>query len=291
MTDSPTPSSPVAVVEAYLAAVGGDDPAAAQELLSSELVYVAPGGNALAGITHGAGAPGGWFGAMAERSGGSYRLGAVQDWLTDDDHALLLATEEGTIDGRQHTWTRAVLFDVAGGLITRVQLLEDDQAAYDAWVGGESRDAGAIDPDEPAPLPGAPEMAGRVEDDRVQAIIAYQLAVARGDLDSARQIFWPDVVYHVPGDSLLSGDYVGPDAVMGYLGRLMELTDGGYAISRMRWLTSADRVGLVTRNHAERNGSRLSWDELIVFAFDDGRKRRISHFSGDQAGVDRLFAP
>jgi len=118
---------------------------------------------------------------------------------------------------------------------------------------------------------------------------SYQQAVAAGDLDSARQVFHPDVTYAVAGDSALTGTYRGPDAVMGYLGRLMELTRGTYTISRMRWVTSPDRVGLLTLNHAERDGKRLSWDELIVFEFVDGLKKRISHFSGDQQSLDELL--
>lgn len=288
---SPSSARPaVLVVEAYLAAIGRGEPAQATALMSEDLVYIAPGVNALAGITDGQDAAGRWFGGMAARSGATYGLTAVLDWLDDDDHALLLAAESGTIDGRDHRWTRAILFDVTDGRIARVQLFEDDQHAYDAWVGGDSGDRGAVDPEEPAPSAGAaPAMAGRLGDPRVKAVLAYQHAVAAGDLDSARQVFHPDVTYTVAGDSALTGTYRGPDAVMGYLGRLMELTRGTYAISRMRWVTSPDRVGLLTRNHAERDGKRLSWDELIVFEFVDGRKKRISHFSGDQQSIDELL--
>ena len=98
------------------------------------------------------------------------------------------------------------------------------------------------------------------------------------------------MTYTVPGRSRLAGTYRGPDAVMGYLGTLVALTDGSYAISRMHWLTSTERVGLATRNHATRGGRSPAWDELIVFTFVDGRKKAISHFSGDQYGVDALFA-
>ena len=137
---------------------------------------------------------------------------------------------------------------------------------------------------------GPPQMSGNLDDPRVRAILSYQRQVAAGDLESARTIFWPDVIYTVPGRSMLAGTYRGPDEVMGYFGRLFALTDGSYAISRMHWLTSADQVGLATRNHATRDGHSLAWDELIVFTFVDGRKKSISHFSGDQYGVDALFS-
>ncbi len=139
--------------------------------------------------------------------------------------------------------------------------------------------------------PAPPEMAGDVEHPLVRKVMDYQLAMARGDLDTARQVFHPDVSYHVPGRSGLAGDYVGPDAVMGYLGRLMELTQGTYSISRMRWFASDETVALSTRNHARRGEASLDWDEVILFEFEGGRKKRIVLLSGDQYGMDALFAP
>ncbi len=106
----------------------------------------------------------------------------------------------------------------------------------------------------------------------------------------ARAETWPDVTYAVPGRSLLAGTYSGPDEVMGYFGRLFELTNGTYSISAMHWTASPERIGLQTRNHATRNGATLTWDELIVFTFVEGRKKRIDHFAGDQYGVDELFS-
>ena len=69
------------------------------------------------------------------------------------------------------------------------------------------------------------------------------------------------------------------------------MTQGSYSISRMRWYASGDEVALATRNHARRGGESLDWDEVILFTFEDGRKKRIDLLSGDQYGMDALFAP
>ena len=132
-------------------------------------------------------------------------------------------------------------------------------------------------------------MSGDLDDSRVRAVLSYQRQVAAGDIDSARSVFWPDVVYTVPGRSQLAGVHRGPDEVMGYFRRLFALTDNTYAVSRMHWTTSPHRVALMTHNHAARGGSSLTWDELIVFTFVDGLKKSITHFSGDQYGVDALL--
>lgn len=133
-------------------------------------------------------------------------------------------------------------------------------------------------------------MRGAVDHPLVQKIIAYQAAMARQELAEGRRIFAPDVIYSVPGANPLSGRYEGPDAVMGYFGRLMAMTGGTYEISDMLWLVSGDQVLLSTRNHASIQPHTLAWDEAIVFQFVDGVKKRIDLFQADQAVVDRFFA-
>lgn len=291
MSDTPRETSvarPVEVMQGYLADLASGDLDGASARFSDNLVYVAPGRNALAGETRGRGAAAAWFARMGELSDGSYGITATVDWLGSDTSALLLAREHAVIRGRAHDWTRAVLFSVAEGTITRVQLMEDDQYAYDDWLGGGG-DGGGVRPVEPVNPAQPPQMGGDLDDARVRAIMSYQQQVAAGDLASARTIFWPDVTYVVPGRGLLAGTYRGPDEVMGYFGKLFELTDSTYAISRMHWLTSTDRVALATRNHATRGGRSLAWDEIIVFHVVEGRKKDIAHFSGDQYGVDALF--
>jgi uncharacterized protein len=136
----------------------------------------------------------------------------------------------------------------------------------------------------------ATTMRGAVDHPLVQRIMAYQAAMARQDFAEGARIFAPDVVYLVPGNNPLSGRYEGPDAVMGYFGRLMAVTGGTYEISDMLWLVCHDRVTLSTRNHATIGGQTLAWDEAIVFEFVDGLKKRIDLFQADQGAVDAFFA-
>jgi len=133
-------------------------------------------------------------------------------------------------------------------------------------------------------------MRGAVDHPLVKKIIAYQAAMARQDFVEGRKVFALDVVYLVPGANPLSGRYEGPDAVMGYFGRLMALTAGSYDISDMLWLACEDRIALTTRNHAKIIDRSLEWDEVIVFHFADGLKKHIGLFQADQAAVDAFFS-
>jgi uncharacterized protein len=135
-----------------------------------------------------------------------------------------------------------------------------------------------------------PVMRGAVHHPHVQQIMTYQMAMAAGDRETARRVFHPDVRYTVPGSNPLSAEYTGADAVMGYLGTLMQLTRGSYAISDMNWLVAGDDVALVTRNSATLGEKTLMWDEVILFEFRDGLKWRIRMLQADQAAVDAFFA-
>jgi ketosteroid isomerase-like protein len=124
----------------------------------------------------------------------------------------------------------------------------------------------------------------------VSVVQRYLGDLERGDTQSAATRFSGDLTYVAAGRNRLAGITHGRDAARRWFAAMGELSAGTYAISAMHWLTSPDRVGLLTRNHATRSDRSLSWDELIVFTFVDGRKKRIDHFSGDQYGVDDLFA-
>lgn len=177
----------VEVVQSYLDDLARGDTASAQARFGQDLTYQAPGHNQLAGQTSGPDAAGRWFAAMADLSGGTYAMTAPLDWLASENRALLLAREHGTVSGRDHDWTRAVVFTVEASVITQVQLFEDDQLAYDAWLTGGSAGR-AADPmirDEPAP-DGPPEMTGELDDPRVRAVLSYQRQVAAGDIEANR---------------------------------------------------------------------------------------------------------
>jgi ketosteroid isomerase-like protein len=133
-------------------------------------------------------------------------------------------------------------------------------------------------------------MTGATAHPLVQKIMAYQAAMAAGDPD-AGSVFAPDVQYTVPGQNALSGSYRGSAAVMGYFGKLMQLTAGSYAIDRMNWLVCDEKVILETVNRATLRGAELVWDEAILFYFRNGLKTRIEMFQADQAAVDAFFGP
>jgi ketosteroid isomerase-like protein len=53
-------------------------------------------------------------------------------------------------------------------------------------------------------------------------------AFAAKDMATVSELIANDTVWHIGGDSHLAGDYKGKDAVLGFLGKLMERTGGTF---------------------------------------------------------------
>ena len=54
-------------------------------------------------------------------------------------------------------------------------------------------------------------------------------AFGSGDIATLTALIAPDCVWHVGGRSQLAGDYVGHEQILGYFGRLYEITDGTFS--------------------------------------------------------------
>ena len=67
-------------------------------------------------------------------------------------------------------------------------------------------------------------------------------AFGKGDVDTLRELFDQDAVWHVPGRSQLSGDHRGMDAILGNFAKTAELTGGTSAsTSTTSWPTTSMR--------------------------------------------------
>lgn len=95
-------------------------------------------------------------------------------------------------------------------------------------------------------------------------------AFSAGDMDHLRSELWaPDVVWRQAGRSPLAGDYHGPDEILGFFGRMMEMTDGTFSVE-LHDVTASDEhaVGL-HRASATRDGRTYEANEILIAHFDD----------------------
>lgn len=97
-------------------------------------------------------------------------------------------------------------------------------------------------------------------------------AFARGDMDAIRnKHFSPNVAFHVPGDSALSGDYNGLEAVLGLFGQVFQLSAGTFHLDIHDITASDDHVVGLADGVGERDGKPFRYHNLHVMHFENGK--------------------
>jgi ketosteroid isomerase-like protein len=122
---------------------------------------------------------------------------------------------------------------------------------------------------------------------------AYK-AFSEGDLATLTELIAPDCVWHVGGRSQLAGDYVGHDQILGYFGKLMELTDGTFKVSLddVAEFESSGMVACLVTSSATRDGQTLEGRLMeLGRANDKGQVVECWWFSEDQYAGDEFFGP
>ena len=123
--------------------------------------------------------------------------------------------------------------------------------------------------------------------ENAETIGAGYQAFAAGDMDSVARVFAPDLRWHIPGRTPISGDYTGHEEVFGFFGRLMAETGGTFAIEIHDLLASDDHVVVLVHETASRAGKTLEADEAHVWHVRDGM---ASEFWGIPADADAVNA-
>jgi hypothetical protein len=103
-------------------------------------------------------------------------------------------------------------------------------------------------------------------------------------------LFSNDVVQHVPGNGPFAGTYKGPEAVLGYYGRLAEETGGTFRAHLVD--LHGDGAGHVTAVHmisAERKGTTRVSRGSILFTIMGDKVTDLLQLSGDLPGDDAFF--
>ena len=79
-----------------------------------------------------------------------------------------------------------------------------------------------------------------------------------------------DVRYHIYGRSKVSGDYVGKDEVLGFVGKLVELSGGTFRIQVLDILANDEHGVVLTRETARHDGKTLDNHAVHVWDMREG---------------------
>ncbi len=115
-------------------------------------------------------------------------------------------------------------------------------------------------------------------------------AFARKEGFALRDCFAEDAVWHVPGESIMSGTYQGRTEIFRFLAGLPKETDGTYGSRLIDVLASEDRAAALYRAFGERNGMALDIDQLLLFTIRDGLVAEVLALPNDPAAFERFWA-
>ncbi|MCX5377293.1 nuclear transport factor 2 family protein [Streptomyces sp. NBC_00091] len=94
-------------------------------------------------------------------------------------------------------------------------------------------------------------------------------AFSAGDMEALAREFQPDVVWHIGGRNLLTGDYQGREDTFALLGREFQLTGGTYRARLHHVLANDDHMVALLHVTASRENKELDLNLALVLRMRD----------------------
>lgn len=116
-------------------------------------------------------------------------------------------------------------------------------------------------------------------------------AFAAGDMETLADAFSEQVVWHSPGNSLLSGEHRGQEATFAMFGKEFELSNGSIRPELQDAVASDDTVVALLRTSAQRESKTpLDQDVVLTFRVQDGKLAEGWTVWTDQAAADAFWS-
>jgi uncharacterized protein len=110
-----------------------------------------------------------------------------------------------------------------------------------------------------------------------------------GDMDTLRELFDPDIVWHVPGRNAISGDHRGPDAVLGFFGKVFEITGGTFRADLHDVTANDEHAAALHVARGQSQGKTLEDNNVVAFHVHDGKIVEAWHYFEDQYANDEFW--
>lgn len=128
------------------------------------------------------------------------------------------------------------------------------------------------------------------EHPNAQAVRRLAEAFKPGDIAAIEAAIGPEAVWHLPGGSLISGEHHGRNGILGFLARIVGLSEGTFTFDVIDVLASDRRAALLFRGRGERDGRTLDNPTCLVDTFEDGVARELHEYVGDLHHVEGFWA-
>lgn len=128
-------------------------------------------------------------------------------------------------------------------------------------------------------------------EDPVPIMQNYFNDLATGDFNHLGELFSENILWHQPGNGILSKNYVGKKAVFDLFGKFMEISKGTFRIDHVSFVTSNGSLATASLHFsASRKDQILSMDGVDLMRIEKGKIQEVWLFSEDQAAEDRFWS-
>lgn len=115
-------------------------------------------------------------------------------------------------------------------------------------------------------------------------------AFGRGDLETVKEVFSEDIVFHVPGRGLISGEHRGRDSVFGFFAKGQQLSGGSLQIELHDVAATDEHAIALQTNRAERNGKTLDARVVGVYHVREGKATEAWFLTDSQDENDEFWS-
>ncbi len=114
-------------------------------------------------------------------------------------------------------------------------------------------------------------------------------AFNRGDLDTLRRLFDPNIVWHVAGRNRLAGDKRGVDATLGFFGQLQQEAGGTFKLDVHDVIGNDEHAVALVTSHIEKDGKKVDSRAAHAVHIRDGKLVESWFFAEEPYEFDDLF--
>ena len=136
----------------------------------------------------------------------------------------------------------------------------------------------------------SPTLGATIEEANKALIEGAYNAFAHGDIPAVLEVFADDILWHVPGRGVLSRDYHGHAAILGFFQQVMQLSEGTFQIQIGEVLAKGDRVIVLVTESAIRSGREWSSPQVHAWTVKNGKATVFWQFQGDQQTEDEFWS-
>ncbi|SRR5579863_2525376 len=135
------------------------------------------------------------------------------------------------------------------------------------------------------------ELARNIEHPNAMLVRRFYEAFAREDMDTARNCFAEDAVWHLPGRSPLAGDHIGWDGIVrDFFGKLRELSGGTFRAELTDVLANNEYAVALQHATATRETKHLDVTACQLMHIRGGRIHEVRGYYSDQYSLDDFWS-